>query len=78
MRPEWFDIAQVIGDLEGTTQSIDDCLPEGMIYEDLTAADHTAIDAAIFECEVCGWWVSRDDESEHAADTCQDCGGEED
>lgn len=56
MKPENFDINNLINSLRNTATSIDEHLPDGMEYNDLKSEDHKAIDAEIFECDVCGWW----------------------
>lgn len=75
MRPENFDINQLIEALRDTASVIDWHLPEGMEYEDLTKEDHAAIDAAIFECNVCGWWYDVDHLTEGGGHdkVCTDC-----
>lgn len=84
MRPENFDINQLIEALRDTASVIDWHLPEGMEYEDLTKEDHAAIDAAIFECNVCGWWYEigeLGDDSGHdtiCAGCCEDTTSEYD
>lgn len=75
MRPENFNIDDVIESLRGTPNSIDDVLPEGMVYENLTQVDHDAIDAEIFECSGCTWWydVSDSQENELNEPVCHEC-----
>jgi len=74
MRPVNFDINDLIESLNGTCNSLDSALPEGMEYDDLTTEDHAEIDANIFCCATCGWWCeigganSGDD-----GDVCGDC-----
>ncbi len=55
VRPDDFDANKVAEDLEGTCKSIDDMLPEGMDFEDLTAKDLEDMDI-VFQCTSCDWW----------------------
>jgi hypothetical protein len=76
MRPEDFDVQKLIEDLQGTCSSIDDHLPEGMNWENLTDEDHEAIDNEIFLCAECGWWCeaceSNDKDGEIVCDDCKE------
>jgi hypothetical protein len=73
MRPENFDVQQLISELRGSVDSIDDRLPDGMGFEDLTTEDTQAIDSEIFCCEQCGWWCEVADQSENNDAICVDC-----
>lgn len=79
MRPKDFDVSKLIEDLQGTCSSIEDHLPEGMQWEDLTSGDHLNIDYEIFLCADCGWWCEvvemREDTS--GENVCEDCSGNE-
>lgn len=72
MRPKDFSINDLITDLNGTCNSIDYYLPDGMSYDDLTDEDFQAIDDELFEFDLCGWWCEN---SEMAEDdrSCEDC-----
>ncbi len=75
MRSTDFDIHKVIESLQGTAQSIDDALPEGMEWADLIDEDHNAIDNEIFLCPDCGWWCETSESTDRdGEDVCQDCG----
>lgn len=79
MRPSDFDIQKLIESLQGTCSTIEEHLPEGMEWVDLTKEDHEAIDAEIFLCEQCGWWCERNEESEQEeyVEHCKDCAMDE-
>lgn len=79
MKPDNFDIAQLVEDLQGTCGNISDHLPEGMVEEDLTDDDHNYIDNEIFLCEQCGWWceTSEASEQEEYEGYCNGCAGDE-
>lgn len=77
MKPENFDVQELIDYLQGTTNTLDDgmeTLYSGMDFEELTEEDHDQIDNQIFECEVCGWWceISEQHEGEENG-ICDDC-----
>ncbi len=76
MRPADFDIQILIEDLQGTCSTIEDHLPEGMDWNDLTTEDHEAIDNEIFLCAECGWWYevcqSNDRDDENVCDDCNE------
>lgn len=78
MRPADFNIDEVIKALQGTCTTIDDHLPEGMDWNDLTSEDHEAIDNEIFLCAECGWWCELCEQAEDTDDEpkCTDCAGE--
>lgn len=72
MKPDNFDVFELIQSLQGTCMTIDNFLPEGMTEDDLTEADHTDIDNEIFKCETCDWWCEvceRVEDEEY----CEDC-----
>lgn len=75
MRPTNFDIHDLISDLQGTCATIDDHLPEGMEWDDLTTDDHNIIDNEIFLCTECGWWCEISEHTSQDVDEpfCQDC-----
>lgn len=74
MKPTDFNIDSLIESLTGTCSSIDDKLPEGMDWNDLTMDDHNKIDNEIFCCDQCGWWCENSDMSENEDDQiCNDC-----
>jgi len=74
MRPEDFDIDQLISDLSGTCSTIEEHLPEGMEEDDLTPEDYSAIDDQIFKCATCSWWCEiQEAVDDHGEDVCQDC-----
>lgn len=76
MRAEDFDIQKVIEYLQGTINTVDSAVNElyhGMQEEDLTLDEDTKLDMELFECEVCGWWYERVEESD-TINVCQDCG----
>lgn len=80
MRPQDFDVHELIESLQGTCTTIEEHLPEGMEWEDLTDEDHTQIDLEIFRCEECGWWheisdMAEDENDEHF---CKDCRPQDD
>lgn len=75
MRPENFDIDDLIEALTGTTESIAHFLPEGMDEEDLTPEEVQRIDEEIFLCATCGWWceISDNVESDDSELNCINC-----
>ena len=78
MRPENFDIAELIADLQGTCKSISDFLPEGMNQDDLTQNDLSEIDQEIFLCDGCGWWCEVSESNDRGGENvCDDCKDEE-
>lgn len=76
MRPENFDVQELIKDLNGTCMTIDNFLPEGMDFVDLTEADHVSIDLEIFKCDECDWWCECCDSN--AEGICIDCRPDQD
>lgn len=56
MRPSNFNVHVLIYDLLGTSSTIENNLPDGMVLEDLTTEDHATIDDEIYLCAECGWW----------------------
>ena len=65
-------IDKLIANLEGTCQNLDPVAEE----YDLDPMDPevtAAIDEAIFECEGCGWWCERSEESVKAPGSCDEC-----
>lgn len=46
-------------------------------YDSEGDLDTDAVDEAIFECSVCGWWCWRDEESEREPGQCDDHDDEE-
>lgn len=83
MRPDNFDVEQIIESLQGTCSNtlataIDQHYP-GMLEEDLTERDNDIIDNTIFLCDNCGWWceTSEAHESNSGCDICDDCKSEE-
>jgi hypothetical protein len=71
MRIVDFDIQPLVDALLGTCDRIEDHLPEGMDWDDLTSSDHDAIDNQIFRCETCGWWCESSEEDDNG--DCEDC-----
>ena len=73
MRPENFDVHEMIDQLTGTCQSMDDVLPERMDFEDLTGEDCATIDENIFCCQTCNWWHEIESQSEDNPEECVEC-----
>lgn len=76
MKPQDFKISELIENLRGTCSSIDENLPEGMDWEDLTTEDHEIIDANIFKCETCSWWFDQGeqgDDNDTDEEVCKEC-----
>lgn len=75
MRPDDFNVHQLVEDLQGTCKTIQEFLPEGMDEDDLTEADHAHIDQEIFNCTECGWWyeVAQSTESADGENVCDEC-----
>lgn len=80
-RPANFNVHELIHSLQGTCQTIDEVLLlmvdcEGMTENDLTEADHNAINSEIFRCEQCSWWYELADAStnEDYEGYCEGCG----
>jgi len=73
-------INEIIDDLQGTCQSIEDVLVEYELeYDDLDSKDFEAIDDAIFNCVCCGWWydlaeISTDVEDDTVCARCVEDG----
>lgn len=83
MRPEDFDIQKIIDSLQGTINTIQSALDDhypGMDEEDMTEADHQALDDQIFLCTTCGWWceISQSTESADGEHECDECNPEDD
>lgn len=80
-RPVDFDIQKIIDTLQGTCgDSIDSALEfhyPGMVEEDLTDEDHSAIDNEIFVCTACGWWMEASQYGEEEGE-CEECSPRED
>ena len=78
MKPEIFDIQQIIDYLQGTCNTLNEgvttCYPN-MTEDDLTEDDHNAIDQDIFLCETCGWWCEQGDSGDSEGN-CLDCNNE--
>lgn len=75
-RPTDFNVQTLIDDLQGSCATIEERLPDGMEWNDLTKEDHAAIDEDIFCCEDCGWWCTTDEANENpncGGDICNDC-----
>lgn len=67
-------IEEIIHDLQGTCQSLDDALEEGEDATDPVLC--AAIDEAIFLCPGCNWWCERSEGHENPTgdeDLCDDC-----
>lgn len=77
MRPADFNVQELISALQGTCTTIEEHLPEGMEWSDLTKDDHKAIDNEIFLCEQCGWWCENCEQSEDDETLCNECSEEE-
>lgn len=74
MRPKNFDVNELIETLQGSCDTLDAALPDGMEFIDLTKDDHDRIDSEIFLCEQCGWWCEQSEANESdGGDVCQDC-----
>ena len=75
MRPENFDIKELINDLVGTSKDIEEVLPEGMRYEDLGTKDLYELDEKLFLCDECGWWCENSNmgEGDSTEQICHDC-----
>lgn len=71
MRPESFDVQELIDSLQGTCQTMNDALPEGMDDLDLTSEDHDSISNQIFNCTECGWWYESYEEDDNGH--CEGC-----
>lgn len=71
---------QVIDQVEGgVARSIGElCEQAGFSLEDLTKEETDEIDEAIFTCDMCGWTMPREEESESADGNCRECEEEED
>ena len=50
-------IHELAGDLMGTCGDIDEHLPEGITFDDLTLEDCSLLDDEVMKCDECGWWV---------------------
>lgn len=79
MRPNSFDIEEIIEALDGTDSELEDVLPEGMTIEDMLKKDWRALDGALFRCEVCSFWYRYYEESEDdGVDLiCKTCGDDQ-
>ena len=86
MRPDNFNTNKLIESLQGTCMSIDDAISqeytkaydEGLDESSLTIEESQQIDMEIFNCETCGWWFERCEESETEEGHCDTCENEED
>lgn len=69
-----FDVQEVIDSLQGSCQSLQECLESyypDMDENDLTSDDHEAIDNQIFCCDTCNWWCEIGEQDVDG--NCQDC-----
>jgi hypothetical protein len=75
MRPKNFNVHDLISNLNGSCNTINEELPYGMDEEDLTEEDRAVINETIFECDTCGWWydIEEMNESEGGENICSDC-----
>ncbi len=55
-------IQELIADLQGTCNSISECLPTGFSEEDITQEQFEEIDLEIFRCATCDWWFEVSEE----------------
>lgn len=76
---EDFKIEELVEALQGTTESIEHFLPNGMTEEDLTEEDQQYISNEIFLCATCGWWceICQNVESDDGDMHCSDCKDED-
>ncbi len=77
MRPENFNIHELIDSLVGTCMSMQEAINQidsEMNEEDLTSNDLQTIDENIFQCTCCSWWneIEEANESEDG-NVCNDC-----
>lgn len=74
-RPADFNPHKLAEALQGTCTTIDEHLPEGMDFIDLTSSDHDIIANEVFHCEQCGWWCEQSEAHENGddGDICTDC-----
>ena len=74
MKPENFDIQELIDHLQGTCKSLqeglNDLYPE-MDVSDLTEKDNEEIDNQIFNCDTCNWWCEACEQDEDG--NCENC-----
>lgn len=84
MRPENFDVNQIIDTCQGTcTETIQSALDfyyPGMSEDDLTDDDWAEINDCIFHCPECNWWCEISQMSVNTnglgEDICEDCDNE--
>ena len=66
-------IQELIENLQGTNQSLESgCAKVGLRYPLLTFSDLGLINTQIFQCDCCGWWYDKGDESCYY-DQCRFC-----
>jgi hypothetical protein len=65
-------VEKLIDSLRGSSQTLH-TLAEDYDVDDTDAEVCAMIDEAIFECEGCGWWCERSEESVKAPGSCDEC-----
>lgn len=76
MRPSDFNIQQIIEDLQGTCDTLQDAISyryPDMDEMELTEEDHNQIENQIFLCTECNWWCEISEESEFSEEGERKC-----
>lgn len=68
-------MAELVCDLQGTCQSLEEALAkDGFTEDDMSQANHEELDNQLFCCVSCGWWCELCEEAEGCSEpTCTDC-----
>ena len=73
IKPEGFDISEVVNSLQGTCKTLSQVLES--LYEideaALTEEDHGYIDNEIFQCNGCEWWYELSEQEDEGL--CSSC-----
>lgn len=72
------EIEELIYDLQGTCQSLEEAVQKTDHKKELTVADCQVLDQNIFCCEQCNWWDEASQESVREPGCCVDCEPEDD
>lgn len=74
MRAKKFDPHLIAETLQGTCDTLSGVIEQeypDMTEDDLTQADHNALDNEVFLCDICGWWC----EISESCNETENCGG---
>lgn len=70
------EMQQLISELNGSSLTIEECLPHGLGMSDLTDANMDELNQVLFLCSVCDYWHELSEEAEASTEErriCEDC-----